>query len=296
MIFVDGLGAPETPRLRADGSWMCVEMTPDRGCVTHISADGKNIRQIAKTGCPNGLCISADGVAWVAETHPHPSLMRVTLEGDARVFMDSAGDKPFLLPNDLCFSEAGLLYMTYFGIPMPDWAPGGSLRADWATAPFDGRVYEIDLRKKSCRVIDAGYRFTNGIAFGPDGHLYVNEMITGDVFRYRFSGGRLTGAREHFCNVLAPNWPGGFRGPDGMAFSRDGRLWCSVYGEATVAVIDPTGAIISRLKTDGTAPTNVAFGANGERQLYVSDHQKGRIEVFDVDAEALPLNPGPSGV
>ena len=296
MIFVDGLGAPETPRLRADGSWMCVEMAPDRGGVTHISADGKDVRLVARTGCPNGLCVGANGIAWVAETHPHPSLMRVTLDGEAKVFMDRAGDRPFLLPNDLCFSEAGFLYMTDSGILMPDWAPGGVLRSDWATAPLDGRLYEIDLREKTCRIVDDGYRFTNGIALGPDGYLYVNEMITGDIYRYPLSAGRPVGAREHFSNVLSPDWPGGFRGPDGMAFSRDGRLWCTIYGEATVAVIDPAGGVVHRLKTEGAAPTNVAFGASGERRLYVTEHERGRIEVFDVDAEALPLHCGPQGV
>lgn len=293
MIFVDGLGAPETPRLRADGSWMCVEMAPSRGGVTHISADGKTVTLVASTGCPNGLCIDRDGVAWVAETDPHPSLMKVTIDGSATVFMDIADDgRRFLFPNDLCFSHAGLLYMTDSGLLMSEWVVDGGLRPDWATADFDGRVYEIDLRAKACRVLSDGYRFTNGIAFGPDGDLYVNEMITGDVYRYRFQDGHPSGERTHFCNVLSPDWPGGFRGPDGMGFSKDGRLWCTVYGEGVVAVVDPTGRIVDRLKTDGSAPTNVAFGPDGERRIYVSEHEKGRIEVFDVDAEALPLHRG----
>ena len=90
MIFVTDLGAPETPRLRADGSWMCVEAAPHRGGVTHISADGKTIRLVARTGCPNGLCIDGDGVAWLAETHPYPSLLQVTIEGAVDVVADRA--------------------------------------------------------------------------------------------------------------------------------------------------------------------------------------------------------------
>ncbi|MEP0322298.1 SMP-30/gluconolactonase/LRE family protein [Bauldia litoralis] len=287
MIFVDNLGAPETPRLRPDGSWMCVEMAPDRGGVTHISPDGKDVRLVARTGCPNGLAIDREGVAWVAETHPRPSLMRVTMEGTADVVMEACDGRPLLLPNDLCFGRSGLLYMTDSGILMSDWAPGGALREDWATAPFDGAVYEIDLSTMAGRAIDTGLKFANGIAFGPDGHLYANEMITGEVYRYPFVDGRPTGPREQFANVLSEAWAGGFRGPDGMGFSTDGRLWCTVYGEGCVAVVSPDGEVVDRIRTEGTAPTNVAFGPDNERRLYVSEHALGRIEVFDVEAEGL---------
>jgi gluconolactonase len=292
MIFVSGLGAPETPRLRADGAWMCVEGTPDRGCVTLISADGRQVTRIARTGCPNGLCIDHNGDAWVAETNPHPCLMRVSLDGSSEIVLDRCGGKLFLLPNDLCLSNTGMLYMTDSGIRMQDWAPAGRLRSDWQTASFDGRVYEIDLKNNEARPLDGGMKFPNGIAFGPDGHLYVNEMITGEILRYQFADNRPLGKRERFANVLSSQWSGGFRGPDGMAFSRDGRLWCTVFGESCVAIVDGLGKVVSRLRTEGAAPTNIAFGPGGERRVYVTEQQFGRIETFDVDAEGLPLSYG----
>jgi len=289
MIFVSGLGAPETPRLRADGSWMCVEGAPDRGGVTHISADGKKVVLVARTGCPNGLCIDGTGAAWVAETRPYPALLRVTLDGTVDVVADRCGGSLFLLPNDLCFSARGLLYMTDSGMLMRNWVPDGRLRSDWAVAPFDGRVYEIDIAARSVRALDHGLKFPNGIAFGPDGHLYVNEMITGEVYQYPFADGRPARARERFGNVLSEGWTGGFRGPDGMAFSSDGRLWCTVYGESCLAVLDSTGFVVNRIRTAGRAPTNVAFGYRGQRRIYVTEQQRGQIEMFDVDADGLPL-------
>ena len=292
MIFVSGLDAPETPRLREDGSWMCVEGGPDRGSVTHITADGRTVRRVARTGCPNGLCIDRRGDAWVAETNPHPSLMRVTLDGSAEIAMDRCGGQMFLLPNDLCFSKGGLLYMTDSGIRMPDWAPRGRLREDWETAQFDGRVYEIDLRCNQVRMLDRGLRFPNGIAFGPDGYLYVNEMITGEIFRYRLHDSVGARKRERFANVLNADWNGGFRGPDGMAFSNDGRLWCTVFGELAVVVLSPHGSLITRLKTEGSLPTNIAFGWRGEHRIYVTEQSLGEIECFDVDAEGFPIEYG----
>jgi gluconolactonase len=292
MIFVSGLDAPETPRLREDGSWMCVEGGPDRGSVTHITADGRTVRRVARTGCPNGLCIDRRGASWVAETNPHPSLMRVTVEGSAEIVMDRCGGQMFLLPNDLCFSKGGLLYMTDSGIRMADWAPEGRLREDWETVQFDGRVYEIDLRCNQVRMLDRGLRFPNGIAFGPDGCLYVNEMITGEIFRYRLHDSLRAGKRERFANVLKADWNGGFRGPDGMAFSNDGRLWCTVFGESAVAVLSPHGSLIARLQTEGSLPTNIAFGWRGERRVYVTEQSRGQIECFDVDAEGFPIEYG----
>jgi gluconolactonase len=58
-----------------------------------------------------------------------------------------------------------------------------------------------------------------------------------------------------------------FRGPDGMAFSDDGRLWCTVYGEWQVTVLDGAGRVVERLQTKGRLPTNVAFGPWGERRI-----------------------------
>lgn len=182
--------------------------------------------------------------------------------------------------------------MTDSGMTMADWVVDGAPRPDWQTADFNGKLWEIDIAAKTARAIDQGLRFTNGIAFGPDGDLYINEMITGNIYRYDVTNGKVTGPRTNFSNVLAPQWPGGFRGPDGMCFSTDAQLWCTVYGEGVVAVISPDGVVTDRIATHGNAPTNVAFGPDGEAKIYVTEHEHGQIEVFDVDARGLPLFSG----
>lgn len=289
-VFASNLGAPETPRLHPSGDWLCVEMAPPSNGITRVASDGQS-QQVAPAGCPNGLCIDADGTAWVADTVP-PALLKVTMDGGVETVLTQGDAGPFLLPNDLCFSPSGLLYMTDSGITMADWVVDGAPRPDWQTHTYDGKVWEIDLQARTAKAIDTGIKFTNGIAFGPDGELYVNEMITGDVFRYAVTDGRVSGSRTHFANVLGPDWPGGFRGPDGMGFSKDGRLWCTVYGEGVIAIMNRDGAVEDRLKTLGSAPTNVSFGRDGERKLYITEHQFGQIEVYDVDAEGLPLFDG----
>ena len=83
-IFTTGLSAPEGPVALPDGSWLIVEGGGQRGCVTHISADGQTKRVIKKTGRPNGLAVDANGIIWVAESK-QPSLVRLSMDGKAEV-------------------------------------------------------------------------------------------------------------------------------------------------------------------------------------------------------------------
>jgi gluconolactonase len=287
MIFSSGLSVPEGPVLLSDGSWLVVEMGPDRGGVTHISPDGQDKRIVAKTGRPNGLAVDKDGYIWVAESQ-NPALLRLTLEGDVDVFLTECNGEPFLFPNDLAFGPDGALYLTDSGILFEEFAPGGKVRPDWMDVYPDGRVYKIDVDTKAIKKLDTGIRFTNGIAFGPDDNLYVNETLTGMVFRYQWQDGEF-GQREDFGNVIAPDAPEGIKGPDGMKFGANGNLYVTVFGQGDVTVLGPDGAVVERIKTEGSFPTNLVFGAPESKKIYVTEDEYGTLEVFDVDTDGLPL-------
>ena len=122
--------------------------------------------------------------------------------------------------------------MTDSGIRHEDWARGWKIRDDYMDAPIYGRVYRVEPNSREVRKLDSGIRFTNGIAFGPDNNLYVNETLTGMVYRYQWSHGRISGAREDFGNVIDPIGPKGLKGPDGMAFGRNGKLFVTCMGRA----------------------------------------------------------------
>jgi gluconolactonase len=291
MIFTRDLSLPEGPVLLSDYSWVLVEMGSDRGCVTHVSADGKSKRVIAKTGRPNGLAVDHEGVIWVAETDP-PSLLRLTMDGQKDVVLTECDGEEFLFPNDLVFGPQGALYLTDSGILFKDFVPDGKLREDYMEVPIDGRVYRIDVQKEKISKIDSGYRFTNGIVFGADDFLYVNETITGMVYRYAWEDGFVVGEREDFGNVLDPNRPKVFGGPDGMKFGTDGNLYVTVYGQGDVTVLGKDGEVVKRIKTEGTLPTNCAFGPDGSNKLYVTETELGTLEVFDVGTDGLHLYTG----
>jgi len=293
MIYCNSLNMPEGPVALKDGSWLVVEMGPDRGCITHITEAGKKKRVVAKTGRPNGLAIDNDQNIWCAESQ-NPALLKISLDGEVEEILTGCGDEPFLFPNDLAFGPDGKLYLTDSGVLIDDFAPGGNIRPDYDTVPLDGRVYRIDVNSRAIEKLDTGIRFTNGIAFGPDDDLYVNETLTGDIFRYRYDSGEIgangkIGPRTIFGNVIAPDAPEGIKGPDGMKFGQDGNLYVTVFAQGDVTVLGRDGSVVDRIKTAGVFPTNLAFGLPGDQRIYVTEDEKGTLEVFDIECEGLPL-------
>jgi gluconolactonase len=292
-LLAGGLGEPEGPTLLDDGSWLVTELRSDRGCVSHIAADGRSRRVIRRTGRPNGIAVGADGIVWVAESGALPCVLALTLDGRELRRVTHVAGQELLWPNDLCFGPDGLLYVTDSGTRPELHMPAGKLRADYATAPYDGRVYAIEPSTGGGRIIDCGLRLANGIALGPDQQLYVAETLTGGIHRYDVSGAKAP-RREQFATVLDPTWNGNcLRGPDGMAFSTDGRLWVAVFGQGDVTVLDSEGCLDSRLETAGNSPANVAFGMKGSGELLVAEHDLGVLEIHPAGADGL-LAPGGS--
>ncbi len=288
MIFAAGLHSPEGPVALPDGSWLVVESGPERGCVTQIGADGRTKKIIQRTGRPNGLAIDNDGTIWVAESK-FPSLLRLTMDGQMQTIATACDGEPFLFPNDLCFGPDGAIYLTDSGILTDNFSPGGQIRADYMDVDYDGRVYRVDPNNSEVIQLDGGLRFTNGIAFGPDGLLYVNETLTGNVYRYRLGAGPVLPEREFFGNVIRPDAPAGWKGPDGMAFDRNGLLYVAVFGQGDVTVLGSRGEVVQRIPTQGQLPTNVAFALPGEHRILVTEYEHGRLETFPVDCDGLPL-------
>jgi gluconolactonase len=181
------------------------------------------------------------------------------------------------------------LYLTDSGVQIDNFAPNNKIRSDYMKLDYDGRVYRIDPATGEAPLIDRGIRFTNGIAFGPDEMLYVNETVTGNIFRYGWRGGKIDGKREYFGNVIRPDAPPGWKGPDGMAFDENGHLYVAVFGQGDVTVLNPQGEVVDWITTAGMFPTNVAFALPGERRIYVTEYEHAQVEIFAVGCNGFPL-------
>ena len=108
------------------------------------------------------------------------------------------------------------------------------------------------------------------------------------VYRYRWKNGSF-GKREKFGYVINPELSKFLGGPDGMAFGKDGNLYVTVYGQGDVTVLDIKGSVVKRINTEGSSPTNIAFGPKGSKKIYVTEVEKGQFEVHKVDTDGLPL-------
>lgn len=287
-LFASGVAAPEGPISLPDGSMYVTEMSADTSCVTRLDPQGRR-HVIKKTGGrPNGLALDGDGRIWIAE-----AILRAVIcidpDGTEIARIEGDGEERFLFPNDLAFGPDGHLYMTDSGMAASDFISGQNFVENFMDLPWDGRVYEIDPKAgRAVRKIDSGIRFTNGIAFDAANHLYANASFTGEVYRYDVFGAA-TPQRELFGNVLQADDRPIFKGPDGMKFGTDGQLYCTVYNQRNVTVLDRNGKVADRLMLDGEQPTNLAFSVDGTK-LLVTEVSKGQVEALPAPCAGLALH------
>lgn len=287
-FFATGVGAPEGPVCLADGSMYVTEMSALTLCVTRLDPRGQRHVLATTNGRPNGLATDGQGRIWIAEAGLR-ALICFDENGRELRRMEGDGASRFLFPNDLCFGANGLLYMTDSGMAAKDFINGQEFAEGYLEFDWDGRVYEIDpVAMKVLRVLDRKIRFTNGIAFGPDNLLYANASFTGEIYCYDVFG-QNEPKRVVYGNVLQTDDSPGFKGPDGLAFGADGRLYCTVYGQKNITVLDRKGAVAERLPLAGPNPTNCAFALSGHK-LRVTEVGEGRIEELDTPCDGLPLH------
>ncbi len=292
VVFHAGLGDPEGPVLLPDGSLAVVEMSTETGHVSVVSSNGVSRRVVVKTGRPNGMVMDSDGLLWVAESMNPPSLLRVDLDGSSElVLIEGAGNR-FLFPNDLAFGPDGALYMTDSGVLRSEIQKIPA--ADRPGYPFEGKLFWIDIESKKAKILDDGLRFPNGLAFGRDRALYVTTTADGLIHRYEWLGEGNLGVREHFADLVDDSkstGSGGFVGGDGLAVGASGNLYCAVFGQGNVTVIDPVGNLLHRITVGGEEPTNVAFGPFGSGCIYVTVKDTGKIERHQVGENGLAMLP-----
>jgi gluconolactonase len=284
-----GVEELEAPVCLEDGGAYLVEMSQRKRCVTHVSPSGAMRTVITLDGRPNGLALNGHDNIWIAVAgDAGSSVTCCSPTGEILAVISGGEDGPFLWPNGLAFGPNGLLYVTDSGIRVKEFIEGTTIRPDVRAAPYDGRIYEIDPTKAVVvRTLDRGIRFTNGIASGSDDRMYVSETMSGDVFRYDI--GSAVPSRAIFGNVVGGPSSNRLVGPDGMKFGDDGRLYCTLFGDGVVAVLDRDGALVDHIPVDGSKPTNIAFLREG-REALVTEVAESMLQSIAVLCGGLALH------
>lgn len=215
---------------------------------------------------PYGLVYGPDGNLYVSN--------RLTSQisryhGQSGAFIDAfvpSGSGGLVDPTGLVFGPDGNLYVS--GTSQIFAGPDQVLRYDGKTGAF----IDVFVPAGSGGVVDPV-----GLAFGPDGNLYVSSFATHQVLRYKGQ----TGA---FIDAFVPVGSGGLFRPTGLVFGPDGNLYVSGRDNNTVLRYNgKTGAFIDAFVPTGSGglngPHELAFGP--DRNLYISSEFSKQILRYD---------------
>jgi gluconolactonase len=165
-------------------------------------------------------------------------------------------------PNDIVVKSDGSVWFTD--------PPGGLLNVGMVVDDLQKvldvqGVFRISPDGKAMTLVAEDNVYPNGLCFSPDEkRLYVNCSRERLIRVYDVKPGGTLGPSRIFHRYLSPE-----RGvPDGMKCDVEGNVYCT--GPGGIYVHNPAGNVLARLKTPGHHPTNIAWGDEDWRSLYIT--------------------------
>lgn len=198
----------------------------------------------------NGLTVAKNGEIFACD-FGIGAILAISPAGKTRTYAAGYQGLPFNRPNDLTFDRQGNLYFT------------DPLSYDPENP--DGRIFRVDADSGAVLLAASGWSFPNGLAFSADDRLlYVCESARHRIIRFQVQPDGLLNFQDVFVEL-----PGG--DPDGMNFDQAGNLYVAHFGGGTLYIIAPDGNIRQKIATPGKKPTNVEFGGDDLRTLYLTE-------------------------
>jgi sugar lactone lactonase YvrE len=162
-------------------------------------------------------------------------------------------------PNDICISESGMVFAS---------------DPDWKTST--GRIWRCE-ENGVLRLIARDHGTVNGIEISPDERiLYVNESVQRKIWAYDLTIGSDLKRKRLFTEFSD-------FGLDGMRCDVAGNLYVTRYGKGTILKLSPHGKALKEIKLHGAKPSNLAFGGEDGKTVYVTEVEQGRVEQFQVE-------------
>ena len=236
------------------------------------AAEGATLVQ-EPTNNANGLTRDPQGRLVMCEGGAR-RVSRVELDGSVTVIAGSYHGLPLNRPNDVVVKSDGSIYFTDPGGPAPD-----------TDLDFSG-VYRVSADLSAINLLVRDYVLPNGLAFSPDGSvLYINDSlglhVNNDMFRsigyidaFDVRANGMLANRRRFCDLRGE----GTGIPDGMKVDVEGNVYCT--GPGGVWIMDATGRHLGTILTEVEHTTNIAWGGDDWRTLYITTFQTlARIEL-----------------
>jgi gluconolactonase len=264
-VLVSGLGSLDGLICDQEGTLYAAQ--PRTGTILRISPAGKVSEHLRIEGRPVGCAFDPDGGLLIVDEQ-RAAIWHMTESGGLRVAADRFDRRVFWGPNDVAVEPDGGFYLTD--------AMGSKL--DYRV----GVVYHVAPDRAVRRVADqlAG---PTGITFNAAGDaLVLAEGLTNRLMYLQRSADATLGEPQPFCLLPAVG-----RGPDGICFDQQDRLYVAVRGSGRVLVLDNAGYVCEQLEIGQPDPCSVCFGGPDRCRLYVADGTTGSISYVDRDVPGL---------
>jgi len=256
--IAEGLAGAEGPVFNTQGSFFMV--VPYEGLIVQVTEDGQ-VHEFANTGgIPAGLQCDKEDNLWVADMAL--GILRVSPEGEVEHVVSTYEGTPMRGCNDCYFDSKGNLYVT---------APAGSD----AETPV-GELYCLTASREVFR-LDGGFRFCNGVVVSADDRqLIVAETRTKSLWIYDIEAPGVATHKRLWAKVPGEH----VGGPDGMDFDEVGNLLVTNHGGGAIEVFGPDGRWLESIETPFDKPSNVHFGGDDDRWVYVTEHTNDALWKF----------------
>jgi gluconolactonase len=245
----------EGPVFDSEGNLFIVDIPYGR--IFRISPQGKTELFTEYDGEPNGLAFHADGRLFVADykkglvtVDPRTRQAQVLLERDT---MDH-----FKGLNDLTFASNGDLYFT---------DQGGTGWHDQS-----GRVYRLRAGGQLDLLLDR-VPSPNGLALSLDEQtLFLAVTRANAVWRVPILSNGKAFKVGTFIQLS------GGVGPDGLAIDEEGNIAIAHFGMGCAWLFSPHGCPLLCIRSpEGVGITNVCFGDDDRRSLYLTESESGCV-------------------
>ena len=243
-----------------DGNGYISELTPDGGLKTpKLIAGGE---KGAKLDAPKGMAI-VRGELWVADISQVRKFDLKTLAPKGEIALPGA-----TFANDVLLTPDGRVYVSDSSVKVTDkgFEPTGN-----------DQVFSIDKAGK-VKVVGKGKDLggPNGLAMGPKNSLYVNTLMSNELFRLTDDG-----KREDVIKL-----PNG--GLDGLIISGD-TVICSSWGASTVYRGTLLGKSFEPIIQNVKGPADIGWDSKRNRVL-IPRFTDDAVEAYDV----APPPPAPA--
>jgi gluconolactonase len=229
------------------------------------------------SGKGNGLALDLENrivvAGWGGRT-----VFRQEHDGSWKTLADNWQGKKLNTPNDIVVKSDGSIWFTD---PPGGMYNVGMVGPDVQRYLESQPVFRIAPDGKTLSIVTEDTVYPNGLCFSPDEKiLYINCTRERLIRAYDVKPDGTVGPKRLFFQYTGPE-----RGvPDGIKCDTEGNVWCTAPGG--IWVHDPSGKPIVRIKTPGHHPTNIAFGDDDWKTMYVTNI--GSVTRFRLNIAGVP--------